>query len=230
MKVSEAQIEELYLFTRKHFVEHYDVQTELVDHLANDIESQWEEAPDLNFIDALTVAFKKFGVFGFQDIIEAKSKALNKHYWIAVWTIYKQFFTLPKIIFTTALWCLTYLILRHTPYFNYTLIIVVSLLVLIYIIQVFRINKGVKRRQKETGRKWLYEDVIGRLGGMAGLAGVVIQFFPRILDIENSIAGYKLLMLTSALVALLILCYVTLFVVPKKITLHLKEEFKKYYV
>ncbi|WP_434037264.1 hypothetical protein [Formosa sp. 4Alg 33] len=174
MKVSEGQIEELYLFTRKHFVEHYDVQTELVDHLANDIESQWEEYPQRTFSDALNLAFKRFGIYGFQDILEAKSKALNQHYWSAVWTIYKQFFTLPKIIFTTALWCLTYLILRYTPYFNYTLIIVVCLLVLIYIIQVFRINKVVKRRQKETGRKWLYEDVLGRLGGMAGLAGGII--------------------------------------------------------
>ena len=34
MKLTEAHIEELYAFTRKKYVEHYDVQTELVDHLA----------------------------------------------------------------------------------------------------------------------------------------------------------------------------------------------------
>ncbi|MDC1464178.1 hypothetical protein N8387_00675 [Polaribacter sp.] len=34
MKLTETHIQELYKFTRKHFVEHYDVQTELVDHLA----------------------------------------------------------------------------------------------------------------------------------------------------------------------------------------------------
>ncbi|WP_320240732.1 hypothetical protein [Tenacibaculum sp. 1B UA] len=38
MKLTDQHIEQLYKFTRQHYVEHYDVQTELVDHLANDIE------------------------------------------------------------------------------------------------------------------------------------------------------------------------------------------------
>lgn len=41
-KVSAPQIQQLYIFTQKHYVEWYDVQTELVDHLANGIENQWE--------------------------------------------------------------------------------------------------------------------------------------------------------------------------------------------
>ena len=45
MELTENQIDELYKFTRKHYVYHYDVQTELVDHLANDIENIWEETP-----------------------------------------------------------------------------------------------------------------------------------------------------------------------------------------
>ena len=32
MKISENHIEQLYKFTREHFVYHYDVQTELVNH------------------------------------------------------------------------------------------------------------------------------------------------------------------------------------------------------
>ena len=49
MKVSTAQIEKLYKFTRDHYVEHYDLQTELVDHLANGIETRWKENPKLSF-------------------------------------------------------------------------------------------------------------------------------------------------------------------------------------
>ena len=45
MKLTETQIENLYKFTRQHYVYHYDVQTELVDHLANDIEEIWLETP-----------------------------------------------------------------------------------------------------------------------------------------------------------------------------------------
>jgi len=43
--MTEEQIQKLYLFASQHFVKRYDLQTELVDHLANGIELQWEEQP-----------------------------------------------------------------------------------------------------------------------------------------------------------------------------------------
>ena len=67
MKLTTPQIEDLFKFTRKHFVYHYDVQSELVDHLANDIEEIWNEKPYLSFKDAWDTSFKKFGIFGFMD-------------------------------------------------------------------------------------------------------------------------------------------------------------------
>ncbi len=84
MKLTENQIEELYKFTRKHYVDHYDVQTELVDHLANDIEEIWEENPNLSFEQARDKSFKKFGIFGFMDVVEAKQKQMNKRYWTII--------------------------------------------------------------------------------------------------------------------------------------------------
>ena len=45
MKLTTEQIDQLYRFTRQHYVEWYDLQTELVDHLANAIEEQWQENP-----------------------------------------------------------------------------------------------------------------------------------------------------------------------------------------
>ena len=62
MKLSPEQIERLYQFTRQHYVEYYDLQTELVDHLANAIEEQWTANPKLSFEQALQVEFKKFGI------------------------------------------------------------------------------------------------------------------------------------------------------------------------
>ena len=40
MKLSEEQIDVLFIFTKKHLVEHYDVQVELVDHIATEIEAE----------------------------------------------------------------------------------------------------------------------------------------------------------------------------------------------
>ncbi len=64
MKVNQEQIASLYAFTKKHYVEFYDLQTELVDHLANAIEAQWENNPEIPFEEALQIEFKKFGIFG----------------------------------------------------------------------------------------------------------------------------------------------------------------------
>ena len=90
MKLTDNNISELYKFTRKHFVEHYDVQTELVDHLANDIEAIWEENPNLSFEKARDKSFKKFGVFGFMNVVEEKHKQVGKRYRKVLWTLFKE--------------------------------------------------------------------------------------------------------------------------------------------
>ena len=54
MKLTQEQIARLYRFTREHYVEWYDLQTELVDHLANAIEEQAQQNPTLSFEALLT--------------------------------------------------------------------------------------------------------------------------------------------------------------------------------
>ena len=98
MKLTESHIQELYKFTRKHYVEHYDVQSELVDHLANDIENIWIEKPKLTFEQARETSFKKFGIFGFMDVVEAKQKQLRKKYNSILFKFMKEWFSVPKII------------------------------------------------------------------------------------------------------------------------------------
>jgi hypothetical protein len=81
MKLTQEQIDQLYIFTRQHYVEYFDVQSELVDHLANAIETEWQENPKLSFDEALNKEFKKFGVFGFEDVVEQKQKQLTRKYY-----------------------------------------------------------------------------------------------------------------------------------------------------
>lgn len=79
MKLNKQQINQLYLFTRQHFVEWYDLQSELVDHLANSIEDRWKENPKLTFEEALDLEFKKFGIFGFMDVVDERRRFLSKN-------------------------------------------------------------------------------------------------------------------------------------------------------
>lgn len=80
MKLNPSQIDRLYTFTRQHYVEYYDLQTELVDHLAHAIEAEWEQNPQFSFEEVLNNEFKKFGVFGFMDVVEKRQIALGKKY------------------------------------------------------------------------------------------------------------------------------------------------------
>ena len=102
-KLSQEQIDQLFVFTKKHLVEHYDVQVELVDHLANAIEAEWEINPNISFTAALEKEYKNFGVFGFSGLVEQKQATLQNHYWNVIKREIRSFFSIPKIVLTLAL-------------------------------------------------------------------------------------------------------------------------------
>jgi hypothetical protein len=114
MKLTNLHIEQLYKFTREHFVEHYDVQSELVDHLTNDIEQIWVAQPHLKFEQARVVSSKKFGIFGFMNVVEEKQKQMSKKYWKIILGFVKEWFSFPKIILTTTMFYCFYLLLQFS--------------------------------------------------------------------------------------------------------------------
>ena len=154
MKLTPEQIDRLYQFTRQHYVEWYDLQTELVDHLANSIEAQWQENPKVSFEDALQVEFKKFGVFGFMTVVEERQIALGKKYNKLVWKHFKSFFTIPKIIGTATVFAiLVQLMLK----FEYAYLIIISIFVLftfLFWIGIVKMSRKNKKEAKLSGKKW----------------------------------------------------------------------------
>ena len=97
-QLTDDQIESLYKFTRQHFVEHYDLQTELVDHMAHGIEKLWKTHSELSFEQARDREFKKFGVFGFMDVVEKRQAAMQKKYFKIIWKHFKEYMKFPRII------------------------------------------------------------------------------------------------------------------------------------
>lgn len=51
--LTNEQIQSLFTFCEKHFVKYYDVQVELVDHLANAVELEMQTNPKYSFERAL---------------------------------------------------------------------------------------------------------------------------------------------------------------------------------
>lgn len=76
--ITEAQYESLYAFCRKHYVQYYDVQVELVDHLSEAIEEKMKTNPKLSFDQALDKVYAGFGIKGFADIVATRMEMVSK--------------------------------------------------------------------------------------------------------------------------------------------------------
>jgi hypothetical protein len=166
MKLSQPQIQELYKFTQQHYVDWYDVQTELVDHLANGIELQCQNDTTITFDEAIKTEFKKFGVMGFSDLVEQKTKALNSYYRKQVWSYFRSYFKLPKITLTLAMVYGLFEVINHVESKLLVTIPIAIILFSIFILHLIKSVKGIKKKQNETGKKWLYENIILQLGGL----------------------------------------------------------------
>lgn len=224
MKLTEVQIEQLYRFTREHFVEHYDVQSELVDHLANDIEVLMVENPNISFDQALNMSFKKFGVFGFQDVVSAKMKSMEKKYWKLVFQILKDFFTIPRILVSFTLFIGILFLFKFLGFENVTMIIGFSG-VLVMLIKLFQIKRIRKTRFKSNGKKWLLEELVLNMGGFAVSANLFIQ-----IAIYSPASFSDVMAVISALVltVFVLLVYIVTFVLPNQIEEVLASQYPEY--
>jgi len=227
MKLSEDQIQDLYAFTRKHYVEHYDLQTELVDHLANDIEAMWEEQPKSSYEETKQKAFKKFGIFGFMEPIEQKTKAMNKRYMRYLWTELKKWFEIPQIIITISLFMLFYFLFStaYVSYFSLGIYIIVGLWC---IYKTIHLNRQFRRRKEISNKKWMLEEMIFKQAG--GISIVFLSQFYNVFHISESIQeNTYLLVVISALFTLLVLMnYISFELIPNKAEDLLNETYPEF--
>ncbi len=100
--LNSQQVESLFTFCRKHHVYHYDLQIELVDHMASAIETAWETNPNLPFEEARNQCFSQFGSDGFLKVERQHEKALSKKYNHLLISHWISFFRWPKLLFTIA--------------------------------------------------------------------------------------------------------------------------------
>jgi hypothetical protein len=97
LPLTEEQIETLFKFVKSKYVDFYDVQVELVDHLASEVETRMAESPGVTFDAALQQVYARFGIFGFLDVVEQRESAVmrrNRKLW---WTHFKGLFRPPMV-------------------------------------------------------------------------------------------------------------------------------------
>lgn len=146
MKLTEAQIEELYAFTRKKYVEYYDVQTELVDHLATSIEEKMSESSNINFETALQQVYSQFGIFGFSELVEKKAmeaaikgrKLFRKSFF--------EYFKLPKILLFVMILLVSYKVfeISNNDFIAYCFYAIIVIFNVVFITKCIRVKRSVK--------------------------------------------------------------------------------------
>ncbi len=227
MKVTPSQLQDLYAFTRNHYVYHYDLQTELVDHLANDIETIWQEQPNLSFEEARDQSFKKFGVFGFMDVVEQRQKAMNKRYYKYLLSELKQWFSIPKIIITATLF-VTFFTLLQTSYAKYFFFIIFGVLATWTLFRSIQLNREFRKRKEISSKKWLLEELIFKQAGSIGII-FLSQCYNISMWSDVFISNTKLVLLTAAIFTLLYLVnYISFRVIPDKAEELLKTTYPEF--
>ena len=181
--------------------------------MANAIERQWQENLKLTFDQALNSEFKKFGIFGFQDVIEKKQKAMTKIYNRFIWQNFKDFFTISNTIVTFSIGMLLFW-LFSLPFINHNILvifIVPQIIIMIY--QSIQHRKSIKTRQKSNSKKWFLEEMIRNVGSSMGLFFLAWQFILKINNLDNL---YIRIVASIAIVVSFVFFYIIVFTIPSK--------------
>lgn len=228
MKLSKEQIDRLYEFTRQHYVYWYDLQTELVDHMANSIETQWQQNPKVNFEDALKVEFKKFGVFGFMDVVEKRQAALEKKYNRIIWKHFKEFFTIPKIFLTITLILGLFWFFKLVFFYEIFTVALVVIFLLTIVALIFE-RKKFKKRTKKTGKKWMFEEIISGYGSFSAILMLPIHVFNGFSNGNDILPNdYVLFGISLILISIFLSSYIVIVIIPSKAEEYLKETYPEY--
>jgi hypothetical protein len=229
LKVNQEQLDRLYRFTREHFVEHYDLQTELVDHLSNAIEQQWRESPKLSFEDALQREFKKFGVFGFMDVVEKRQKALTKRYYGFVWKQFITFFKLPKVILTISLMGILFKTITLISFKKLFVTVLVFGFLAFFLFWQLNMYRNRKKQKSLNKKRWIMEELIFQCGTGSAIP-VMVQFLVHSLradyhGVEN--IGFQLFF-SILFVITAIVFYILVIIIPSKAEEYLKKTYPEY--
>jgi hypothetical protein len=230
MKLTTEQIDQLYLFTRQHNVEWYDLQSELVDHLANAIEAQLELSPKRTFDEALNIEFKKFGIYGFMDVVEKRRAVLNKKYYKIVWQYFKDFFSIPKIGLTIIMNLALFIVLKLSVYREYIFMGTYLLLFVTMFYELYKNHKTTKNRKQSGEKLWLFEEVIHNYGSFSA---IIIFPFNIMINIFNHpeeylINDYLIMGLSFFLVSFSLFLFIIFKIIPSKTQTYLEQTYPEY--
>ena len=230
-KLTEEEVDRLFNFCTKHYVPEYDLQVELVDHLASGIEEQWVNDPAIPFPVALNKTFDGFGIFGFSKIKSQKEKELRRKYRKLFWKFTLEFYKLPKVILTFALtFALFSLYLLVNNYLGVTLLIL-GLIIATNLFYLFWLYPRKHKINTTENKSFMLINYLkNRQTGINFFMQIPLQSGQWIEHFNFGYFNHQVILffVSLAIVMLGILIYVFLFVMPVKIREHFTEQFPQF--
>jgi len=231
--VTTEETKKLFEFCHNHYVNQYDLQVELVDHLASAIEEKWKTNSELSFNEALNNTFKKFGIYGFGKIKKQKRRELKRKYNRLLWSYFREFYRWPKILMTFVLTLALFFLFQLV---ENSMLIFYAYLSAGFIFAAVYFLTWYRKFKIKTRKKFM---LIDYLKGVSGSILIILFQIPNVLfqlilntksstlRIENPLI---LLGISFVLVACGIVIYGQSIYIPRKIKQHFFEAFPEFAV
>lgn len=253
--LTKNQIDKLFELCEFHKVHYYDVQIELVDHIASAIEKLWETNPETSFEEAVSIIAEPFGVdpffhisdhsllpsisgkkvrgeSGFNIIKEAKENELRRKYDRLQLRYIQEFFRFPKIILTITITLVLYFVFRISA----NNLLVCGILQCVFLISIIvywkaypeKFNLKIKSEKSFLLYEY-FKTVRFSILSIAGITPSWIIFFDKVLRFKSvaPILNYLNFQLIAAF--LITLFGITIIAVGVYTPRRIKEDFTREY-
>jgi len=230
-KITIEETNQLFKFCRDHYVYHYDLQVELVDHLASSIEEQWESNPELSFEKALYNTFKRFGVTGFSKIKEQKQKELARRYNILLWKYLLEFYRWPKMLMTLAGTMILFTLLKMVNSIVWVIVPYFIIITIVASLYYYLVSRKQLKNIAKLGKKFMILEYLKQVQFVVILLSqtpVNMLNISRFLDLHTIHQNWALLLISFLIISLNIVFYGYFFYIPFKVKEHFREQFPEF--
>ncbi len=231
--LTHEQVKKLFALCEKYEVYDYDVQIEVVDHIASSIEEKWEKNPNLSFGWALKKSFTNLGWKSFRKLESKLNRQMKRKFTRILWHYIVEYFKLPKILITFAITMCLFLLFQLT---NNNKLIITVYCIPISIISLFYNFKYFPQKidiNPPGGKSFMIVNYLKELGARTGRL-VFFPFWIMLFGTTYGLNNTNSLPLELGIAFILSLFTVFLygyfFFLPKKIKEYFLEHFAEFAV
>lgn len=209
--ITEKEYKYLFEYTGRHYSRYYDVQHEVIDHLASMIEDIRERNPSIGFKSALNIAYKSMPGKEFDKVIDEKEKSLKKYWRRQIGKYLLEYLQWPLMLKTIGLTMTIYLIL--TLFSSYIFAGLGLILILIFGVLGFFIWRSLKEKEDQ----YLSLNAFLKVATGAWFLPIYVLNYIDILQRFLSFELYVKIIASLVISVFLILTYIVFVVIPNKI-------------